>query len=478
MKGFRILIILVSFLIVSSIMPGAFSQNSLPSNPVTIRLPALTDTYVNPLQPELNFGGSSFLRVDARYNITTYMSFNISKLTNSTVHWAKLYLYLQSKDSEATPNVAVYTVSQPWEELRVTSLNAPPLGNLLYFNDTLGFVNTWYYWDITDDVLSNLPNGLISLAARALLPVTGQEVFASMQGSQAYRPYLEVSYTPEETPQVEPPVIGSVSHSPDRPTSEDEVAVFAEVSVSSVPVNVTLTYQSNSTSWKTILMGRQGVSYSVSIPRQEAGNIVEYFILAVDTIGNSAKSPVYQYSVDKPLYYYEMVSEYNSTINDLNSRISELVLKIDSTIAEATRALQEADSRYQVLKNQFDDLRLAHESLLKNYTVASKESEDLRLGLKNVEELLSSAQAELNRYENKLTALTSQLEGEISQNIDMRQRLDNLNLLYSEATSQINDLQTQSGLYQNTTILFVVTTATVIIATIAMGIRRRRQTKA
>ncbi len=91
-----------------------------------------------------------------------------------------------------------------------------------------------------------------------------------------------------------PPSITNISQSPFFPTSSDEVTVSADVNDDVGLVSVELFYSLDGGNYSSIDM-TQVKSYNATIPSQPDGTLVEYYIKAVDTSGNTTLSSLNGY---------------------------------------------------------------------------------------------------------------------------------------------------------------------------------------
>jgi len=116
-------------------------------------------------------------------------------------------------------------------------------------------------------------------------------VVYDLAGNEAEK---SVSITVDNTP----PVISSVEQDPEVPSEGEEVTVIASVSdaISGLE-SVILYYRVNGGEWRTVEMTCSEGAWVATIPGQEAGASVEYYVEARDKAGNTAKSDTYTYEV-------------------------------------------------------------------------------------------------------------------------------------------------------------------------------------
>lgn len=96
------------------------------------------------------------------------------------------------------------------------------------------------------------------------------------------------------------PKIDQVTYDPNSPTDEENVTVTSrviddETGIASVLVKYT---SDGGDTWKTILMEqRVNNTYLATVPRQDEGTIVEFYIVAFDEVANRGETDYYSYSV-------------------------------------------------------------------------------------------------------------------------------------------------------------------------------------
>ena len=106
----------------------------------------------------------------------------------------------------------------------------------------------------------------------------------------------EYTEPPDETP----PSISSIQHTPQNPKPDDQVTVSAMITDDSSGVeSATLYYRSDSGAWSSKPMSKGSDTYSATIPAQEDGVTVNYYIKAADKAGNLGQSSTYSYTVKK-----------------------------------------------------------------------------------------------------------------------------------------------------------------------------------
>ena len=126
-----------------------------------------------------------------------------------------------------------------------------------------------------------------------------------------------------------PPVIGTVSLSPEEINPGDEVFVSAVVTDENNDVaNVTVTYGTNSTSADTVAMTLDGGVYKASIGQFNDGTQVFFFVTAVDEAGLSTVTDTTTFSVGyipPVLYINEFMASNDSTITDENGEYDDWI---------------------------------------------------------------------------------------------------------------------------------------------------------
>ncbi len=143
------------------------------------------------------------------------------------------------------------------------------------FNDTTSWITNYY------------PNGFINL--RLIVEIPPELTAPPIRGD------------------ITPPTISNVVSAPGLPTIVDDVNVSATITDNLVGVkNASLFYSTDGgVNWTTVSMERVGDSnYRATIPKQENGTIVKYYVNATDIALNTAKSNFSNYTVaDLPKYY-------------------------------------------------------------------------------------------------------------------------------------------------------------------------------
>jgi hypothetical protein len=95
-----------------------------------------------------------------------------------------------------------------------------------------------------------------------------------------------------------PPVIGEPSINPGEPTNDKDVAI--EFSVTDATSNVssaTLVYRVSEGEWIEVPAVFSGQVWSATIPKQENGTYVDFYVGSYDTQGNYAETDIYRYYV-------------------------------------------------------------------------------------------------------------------------------------------------------------------------------------
>jgi hypothetical protein len=93
-------------------------------------------------------------------------------------------------------------------------------------------------------------------------------------------------------------MISNVNYSPNDPQAEDDVTVTVSVTTESSSISQVLLYYSiNGGVYNTLTMTLQGSSYKATIPKQEEGAIVKFYVSVTDTEGNVSESSESSYTV-------------------------------------------------------------------------------------------------------------------------------------------------------------------------------------
>lgn len=98
-----------------------------------------------------------------------------------------------------------------------------------------------------------------------------------------------------------PPMISNINYTPAQPNSNDDVSVSANVTDDGQVMSVLLFYNVNGGSFNSLVMNL-GVppAYVGTIPDQNSGDIVAFYIMATDNQSNSSTSNTITYSVSSP----------------------------------------------------------------------------------------------------------------------------------------------------------------------------------
>jgi hypothetical protein len=97
-----------------------------------------------------------------------------------------------------------------------------------------------------------------------------------------------------------PPLIGTPTWSPEKPSAAQEVTVNVTVTdLGSGIKNVTLWYRTDE-EWQFVGMASTNGYWTAVIPGQSKGVTVRFYIEAYDNAGNSAKTETYEYTVKAP----------------------------------------------------------------------------------------------------------------------------------------------------------------------------------
>ncbi|HEX5733937.1 MAG TPA: carboxypeptidase regulatory-like domain-containing protein [Blastocatellia bacterium] len=143
-----------------------------------------------------NFGTTTQLitRLASSSNNTheTYLTFNVGQVC--TVSNVKLRLF-GKLSSSGNLSVSAHAVSNTtWTETGITWNNRPATGSALTTRVVTGTTNTWYEWDITQYVRSEISAGrrTISIALKGVMVTSNQATFNSRQAA-TNRPELVIT---------------------------------------------------------------------------------------------------------------------------------------------------------------------------------------------------------------------------------------------------------------------------------------------
>jgi hypothetical protein len=166
------------------------------------------DSYVNSLDPLMNYGGVLDLHVGSPSGspaqITrTYVKFDLSVIPpDSTIAAARLNMRSSSIGENPKIEVEAYRVDDPgWNESSINFVNAPPASPPVSDTQTVGSSNKWYSWNVTEDAQFMKAMGLpLSIVLQA--PVEGEGYqYCSMSSKEEpyteFQPCLEIWYEPE-----------------------------------------------------------------------------------------------------------------------------------------------------------------------------------------------------------------------------------------------------------------------------------------
>ncbi|MDQ1281450.1 MAG: hypothetical protein QG670_2715 [Thermoproteota archaeon] len=92
--------------------------------------------------------------------------------------------------------------------------------------------------------------------------------------------------------------ISTVNYSPQNPQAEDNVTITASVTSQNNQISqVQLHYSVDGSTSKTITMTMQGLTYKATIPRQNDGAVVSFYIIVTYTGGDTFESSEFSYTV-------------------------------------------------------------------------------------------------------------------------------------------------------------------------------------
>ncbi len=445
---------MISSLLVASLITLAIFQNA----PLSMAIGSLTftpeaDAYVVSYLADFNFGASSDLKVDNSRGILSYLRFNLSSMPdNIQIIEAKLFIYLKTKSSEITSKISVHiTMNNDWDELRISWSNRPNQTVSIYTNDTVAFPDTWQSWDVTV-AIANKSSEIMTLALIGI-DASGENIFASKDSTN--KPYLEVLYT-SELEDLIPPEIYAIAISPIYPSSEEDVtaSAFVEDEGSGTDI-VKIGYRVDGADWRIINVIEQGALYTGVIPRQRSDTIVEYYITAIDKAGNNSTSTIQQYNVDRPDYYYSLLSEYNSMqalYNELMIKYQDVQLQADlirinyDSLSENFTKLQIS---FETMRSSYVELKSVFDILQEDLRKLQIEAEQSDLNVSNANLLASRLQEKLDKAQIEMENVELELaksEGELIGTIDHLEWLQfELNSTRAELTrvrSELNNTQT------------------------------------
>lgn len=175
------------------IRPSNIGMAKISIVPPTIyktRIYPTKDSYINKEKPILNFGKSSSLLVNSdKYE--SYLSFSLNTIPeNAIIESAKLNLYKENYTNYNS--IDVYSTSDQYDEIGITSLNAPNKKELLFnlvLENKSGYINTdllyyvldWFNKDKSTDRAFNISSNNV------------ETIFFNSKESNN-KPYIEVEY--------------------------------------------------------------------------------------------------------------------------------------------------------------------------------------------------------------------------------------------------------------------------------------------
>ena len=141
-----------------------------------------TDAYVTTAHPDVNYGTTPTLRADATPKIRSYLRFRLSGLSGRVVS-ARLRLW--SRTGDLTGYSVHRVASASWDEMRITSSNAPARSRPVATSGPFG-AGSWSSADVTRLVQANDDDVSLALTTKSRQNV----IFDSREGSR--KPQLVV----------------------------------------------------------------------------------------------------------------------------------------------------------------------------------------------------------------------------------------------------------------------------------------------
>jgi hypothetical protein len=179
------------------------------------------DAYVDHLESNVSFGTLADLYVEARGldEKWVYMQFEVPELADATLKEAELDLLGQSFTSTQARRIAAYHVSDDsWQENSITWLNRPAYDALIAAIN-VGAQNSWYHWDVSSGVASEMSahDEMISFMLKDVntSSISVKKRFRSKEMSgTSLDPYMNVTYSLAANHSSDHIVISEVLYSP------------------------------------------------------------------------------------------------------------------------------------------------------------------------------------------------------------------------------------------------------------------------
>lgn len=127
----------------------------------------IADSYVrNGTYATTNYGTADVMMVKAdatSYARKAYMTFNYNTYTGTNANSAKIKLFVSNVNTEPTRTLKIYGVTdENWSETGINWNNAPTGSTLIGTLTVSNVVNTWYEFDVTSYVNSNMSDKKVS----------------------------------------------------------------------------------------------------------------------------------------------------------------------------------------------------------------------------------------------------------------------------------------------------------------------------
>lgn len=284
----------------------------------TLTLNPVADSYINREEPDVNYGGSSYLKVwgySDTFQYRAYLKFDLTSIpSDAIIVSAKLELYLIYRTGDETSRISIhYCPDNKWTELGITWNNAPlfePVAT--YINTTIAFKETWYSWIVTEDVNRARSNQQISWVLVSTSKTIDNFVSKDPKYWSEYKPRLIITFT---LPDVKPPQILNITQDPQRDKVEpfQDVKVMASVTDDVTGVKDVILFYTidDGLTWIDLNMIYNFTSklYETVIEGKPPDTIIGYKIIAYDYVGN------YKIEDNSGQYYtYTVIPEFPSSI--------------------------------------------------------------------------------------------------------------------------------------------------------------------
>jgi beta-glucanase (GH16 family) len=178
---------------------GAPADLGTSASAVTTTITPSADTFVRDgTYASTSYGLATTIEVkndNANFYRTGFLTFNFSTYSGGNPSSAKLRVYLTASGTDATRMITAYRVpTETWSE-SVTWNTQPALGSTITSTSVGSTTGTWYEFDVTSYVASNMTDKVVSFALKVTSALSGNSLctFSSREG--AHPPELVITST-------------------------------------------------------------------------------------------------------------------------------------------------------------------------------------------------------------------------------------------------------------------------------------------